>query len=103
MIHVVVRDLAGTDIKAAQAWYTAEDERTGVRFAAEVTRTIDRIEAMPDQFPEIGQGVRRALLHQFPYAVYFVRQADVAYVIAVLHQRRRPGRWRERIELEPPG
>jgi hypothetical protein len=31
-----------------------------------------RIEQNPLHFPEIGSGVRRALLQRFPYAMYFV-------------------------------
>jgi hypothetical protein len=32
---------------------------------------LGRIREMPLQFPEVGQGVRRALLRRFPYGVYF--------------------------------
>ena len=103
MIRVVVRDLAEADITKAKAWYTAEDQRLGSRFAEGVTRTVDRIGALPDQFPEVGKSVRRALLHQFPYAVYFVRREEVAIIIAVLHQRRRPGGWKSRARFEQAG
>ena len=103
MIPVVVRELAAVDIEQATAWYWRKDERLEVRFAEEVSRTIDRIGALPDQFPDVGSGVRRALLHQFPYATYFVRREDVAIVIAVLHQHRRPSAWKRRARLEPAG
>jgi plasmid stabilization system protein ParE len=103
MIPVVVRGLAEVDIEQATAWYRREDERLGVRFAEEVSRTVDRIGSLPDQFPEVGTGVRRALLHQFPYATYFVRRENVAIVIAVLHQHRRPSAWKRRTRLEPAG
>lgn len=96
MIHVIVRPLAEADIERATAWYAREDQRLGTRFAEEVSRTIDRIGVFPDQFPEVGRGVRRALLHQFPYATYFLRRESVASVIAVLHQHRRPGGWKRR-------
>jgi plasmid stabilization system protein ParE len=81
MIPVVVRGLAEVDIEQATAWYRREDERLGVRFAEEVSRTVDRIGSLPDQFPEVGTGVRHALLHQFPYAMYFVRRENVAIVM----------------------
>jgi len=103
MIPVVVRHRAEADVEKARAWYASEDQRPGLRFAQEFSRTVDRIVALPDQFPEVGHGVRRALLHRFPYATYFVRREDMAIVIAVLHQHRRPGSWKPRARLESTG
>ena len=100
MIPVRVRDLSEADIKKARIRYGREDERLGIRFTHELRTLVDRIGALPDQFPEVGKGVRRALLHRFPYAAYFVRRKDVAIVIAVLHQHRRPGSWKPRAKLE---
>jgi toxin ParE1/3/4 len=100
MILVVVRHRAEADVKKARAWYVREDQRLGSRSTQEFTRTVDRIGALPDQFPEVGNGVRRALLHQFPYATYFVRREDVAIIVAVLHQHQRPGGWKPRAKLE---
>ena len=103
MIPVVVRRHAEADIEQARAWYASEDEQLGARFTEEVSRTIERIGTLPDQFPEIGRGVRRALLHRFPYAAYFIRRETVAIVIAVLHQHRRPGTWQRRAKLDAAG
>ena len=103
MIPVRVRDLAEADIERARIRYAREDERLGIRFTQELSTIVDRIGAVPDQFPEVGKSVRRALLHHFPYAAYFVLRKDVAIVVAVLHQRQRPGGWKPRAKLEQAG
>ena len=103
MIPVVVRHRAEADLEKAKARYAREDERLGFRFSQEFSVTVDRIAALPGQFPEVGNGVRRALLHDFPYATYFIRREDVAVVIAVLHQHQRPGGWKPRVKLEETG
>ena len=103
MIPVRVRDLAEADIEKARIRYARDDERLGIRFTQELSTIVDRIGALPDQFPEVGKGVRRALLHRFPYAAYFVRRKDIAIVIAVLHQHQRPGGWKPRAKLEQAG
>jgi toxin ParE2 len=100
MISVTVRHLAEADVEGAQHWYAEKDPKLAMAFARDFTRTVDRIATMPDQFPEVGRQVRRALLHQFPYACYFLRLADHAVVIAVLHQIRKPGGWRDRARRE---
>jgi plasmid stabilization system protein ParE len=68
----------------------------GAEFALELDALFDRIAHNPNQFPEVEEGVSRALLRRFPYAVYFVREERACAIIAVLHQHRRPDSWRTR-------
>jgi plasmid stabilization system protein ParE len=93
----IVRPLAEADLEDAARWY--DDERAGLaeRFLSEVDRTFARIRERPLQFPTVGSDVRRALLHTFPYAVYFRSSDGVVAVLAVLHLRRNPKIWRARV------
>jgi plasmid stabilization system protein ParE len=92
----IVRPLAEADLEDAARWY--EDERTGLseRFLSDVDRTIARIRERPFEFPAVSGDVRRALLHTFPYAVYFRTSDEAVVVLAVLHLRRNPKVWRGR-------
>jgi hypothetical protein len=38
--------------------------------------------------------VRRALLHRFPYSVYYLTEQEIVAVVAVVHQRRYPDTWK---------
>ena len=51
---------------------------------------------MPFQFPAIDGPVCRALLHRFPYGVYFDPTGEEVKVLAVLHLLRHPDTWKER-------
>ena len=92
----IVRPLAEADLEDAAQWY--EDERAGLaeRFFSDVDRTFARIRERPLQFPIVGSDVRRALLHTFPYAVYFRASDEMVVVLGVLHLRRNPKVWRGR-------
>ena len=92
----IVRPLAEADLEDAARWY--EDERAGLseRFLSDVDRTIARIRERPFEFPAVSGNVRRALLHTFPYAVYFRMSDEAVVVLAVLHLRRNPKVWRGR-------
>jgi plasmid stabilization system protein ParE len=92
----IVRPLAEADLEDAARWY--EDERPGLaeRFLSDVDRTFARIGERPFQFPALAGEVRRALLHTFPYAVYFRASDQAVVVLAVLHLRRNPRIWRGR-------
>ena len=92
----IVRPLAEADLGDAARWY--DDERAGLaeRFFSDVDRTFARIRERPLQFPTVAGEVRRALLHTFPYAVYFRVSDQSVVVLAVLHLRRNPKIWRGR-------
>lgn len=95
MIVSLTRE-AAEDVMLAALAYDAEREGLGAKFEMEVGRVLERIEQLPFQFPAVEQGVHRALLKTFPYAVFFVTLEDQVRVFAVLHQHRDPRSWRER-------
>lgn len=50
---------------------------------------------MPGVAPDLG--VRRMLLHKFPYAVVYLTSGEEILVVAFAHCRRNPGYWRDRM------
>ena len=96
MAEAIVRRAAQADVREAALWYESRRPGLGTEFTLQLDALLDRIAEGPLQFPEIGGGVRRALLRRFPYAVYFVVTVR-PIVIAVLHQHRHPSAWTERL------
>jgi plasmid stabilization system protein ParE len=92
----IVRTLAEADIESAARWYEGERAGLGGRFVSDLDRTFTRIRELPLQFPAITNLVRRALLHTFPYAVYFRMSDELVVVLAVLHLNRNPQMWKGR-------
>ena len=87
---------AARDAEAAAQWYNRERTGLGRRFLAEVKRVSKRIREAPLQLPLVDEGVRRALLRTFPYAIFFSTDANVIVVVAIVHLHRRPDSWRDR-------
>ena len=92
----IVRPLAEADLEDAARWYEGERAGLAERFFSDVDRTFARIRERPLQFPSVSGNVHRALLHTFPYAVYFRVLDEIVIVLAVLHLRRNPKLWRGR-------
>jgi plasmid stabilization system protein ParE len=92
----IVRPLAEADLEQAANWYDEEQAGLGSRFLSDVDQVFERIRERPQQFPAVSGDIRRALLHTFPYAVYFRETDETIRVLAVLHLRRRPGLWQVR-------
>lgn len=93
----VIRDMARADVLDAWNWYEAERTGLGATFLSALEQVLDIVKRQPLGYALIGRGVRRAPLPRFPYRVlYRVKESEIE-VFAVVHARRRPGSWRERL------
>lgn len=94
--RLFVRRAAKTDVAAAFEWYEAHRAGLGGLFADEVSRVYSAIDANPQQFPVRLDDIRMALVHRFPYVVYFVILPRHVSILAVLHGHRHPQVWQQR-------
>jgi plasmid stabilization system protein ParE len=69
----------------------------GFRFVAEVYRCLGFVSEHPLAAPE-EKGVRKKLLNHFPYNLLYAIESNLIVVVAVAHQKRRPGYWRSRVK-----
>ena len=87
---------ARADLDTAHDWYHAIRPELARRFDNEIDVVMQAIGERPESFPEVENGVRRALCRTFPYKVYFVLQPGEVRVQAVYHVSRAPGKWQDR-------
>jgi plasmid stabilization system protein ParE len=67
-------------------------------FLHEVDRAIDVVGGAPHRCPAYLRGTRRYVFKTFPYSLIYIIEADIVNVVAVAHDKRRPGYWRKRIK-----
>ena len=92
---------ARAEIRAARKWYDERSPLTATAFAHAVDNAISRIVEAPDQCPFRYGRTRQFVLQRFPFNLfYFVIDSEIV-VVAVAHQKRRPGYWAARVS--PPG
>jgi len=84
---------ADRDIEAAFDWYEHERSGLGLEFLHELRATYGRIAAGPLKYQNLRNGIRRALLRRFPYAIYFALEAEVVVILTVLHASEDPAKW----------
>ncbi len=80
----------------ARKWYAARSQEAADRFMAELDRVIAMIAENPTRWPEYRRGARRLRLRRFPYAALYRVEPEVVLVVAIAHQRRKPGYWASR-------
>jgi toxin ParE1/3/4 len=93
---VVRHPLADAEAEEAFNYYAADSYDVARRFLFELRQSTDRIRRDPRLYPLTLAGARRALLHDFPYAVIFRETSDKIQIVAIAHGKRRPGYWRKR-------
>lgn len=88
---------AQQEIDEATRYYAAISPHLGQAFAQELRRLMRLVATMPTAWPSCGEGLRKCLMSRFPYLVIYAPLADELLVLAVGHQYRMPGYWRDRI------
>ncbi len=68
----------------------------GEDFLTELETAYQAISELPDTWPKFQLGFRRFLLSKFPFSVIYKLHNKTIYVVAVMHNSRKPGYWSER-------
>lgn len=94
---VSVHSSAADELRETARFYSEQaDQALGLAFIAEFERALNFLTHNPE-LGSIWRGTaRRIPLRRFPYnLVYQIKQEELR-VIALAHQRRRPGYWQNR-------
>jgi len=87
---------AEDEFAEAVQFYERAEIGLGAAFTLEVERTVDRICAFPESGAKFSASTRGKIAANFPFwVIYRVDSAEVT-IIAIAHQRRKPGYWRKR-------
>ena len=96
MTKLLLRPAAAADIEEAYRWYERQRVGLGEEFLTTVDAALRDIVEHPATYAVIHRETRRALLHRFPYAIFYRLYDETVIVIACMHGRRDPKRWRGR-------
>jgi plasmid stabilization system protein ParE len=95
---------AETEYRLAGHYYEQVRDRLGIEFFDAVDATIGRICDRPAAGSRVrgvtaDLGVRRRAVTRFPYHVVYIEMASDIRIVAIAHDRRKPGYWSERLPL----
>jgi plasmid stabilization system protein ParE len=65
-------------------------------FAHAVDNAVGRIADAPKSYPLADHGTRKFVLQRFPFNIFYRSDAMEILIVAVAHQKRRPGYWSDR-------
>ena len=92
-MNVEFHPAALQEVENAQGWYEERSLLSASAFLRELSIAVQRIREAPHRYPAAQGGTRRILLNRFPFTVYYRVQTNTLNIVAVAHQKRRPGYW----------
>jgi hypothetical protein len=95
--------VARQELTASARRYEGERSGLGSEFLDAIDEAMTRVARLgPDCRPAFGVppelGVMRVRAKRFPFAVVFIELPRIIRVIAIMHERRRPGYWQDRLK-----
>jgi toxin ParE1/3/4 len=85
------------EVKASYEWYEEQALGLGEDFLSELESAYEAIVELPDTWPRLRREYRRFLLGKFPFSVIYRSKNESIYIVAIMHNHRRPGYWRSRL------
>ncbi len=96
-MDLILRPAAAADVEEACSWYEQQRSGPGEEFLAVLDAGLREIVAHPLRQAIVFRDARRLLLERFPYAIFYRVYPNAVVVVACMHGRRDPLRWRGRV------
>ena len=93
---LVFRPIVRNELDEAYRWYETQKPGLGDEFLDCIDEMLNRLSTMPEAYPAVYRDVRRAVVKQFPYAIYYRTVSSRVIVTAIFHSRRNPKSWQRR-------
>jgi len=87
---LIVTPQAEADILDGFQSYEEKQPGLGARFLDEIEQSLNRIAPDPYLYQEVEPDIRRAVVHTFPYLLFYTFDAGAVHVLAVIHGAQDP-------------
>jgi plasmid stabilization system protein ParE len=89
---------ADAELAEARVWYRQQRAGLDKELMQRIDETLQRISDAPRRFPHVYRRLRRAIVRQFPFAIFYEVTKDEILVFAVFHSRRDPKQLTSRVK-----
>lgn len=96
-MRVSLHPEARAELRDVRRWYYERSPLSAIAFAHAVDNAVSRILEAPNSFPSGDHGTRKFVLQRFPFNIFYRPDEAKIVIVAVAHQKRRPGYWSGRV------
>jgi toxin ParE1/3/4 len=95
---VLLLEPAENEFIDAIDYYNQQSPGLGYEFAVEINKAIERIVKYPESWTNLSERSRKCRCNRFPYNVIYFLHNDTIIIIAIMHTKRKPDNWIERLK-----
>jgi plasmid stabilization system protein ParE len=90
---------AEEELNYSAFYYNKQAPGLGFDFLKEIKQSLQEIKRAPERWSEHENQIRKFNTKRFPFSLYYIYEKveDKVIIIAVAHQKRKPGYWKTRI------
>ncbi len=88
---------AEKEMLESSKYYESQQKDLGKRFLEQFQSSVKHIQINPEIYQKIDGNIRRCQTKIFPFGIIFREQSEQIEIIAVMHLKRKPEYWKERI------
>ena len=90
------RKEAERELSESASWYESQNPGLGQRFLDQIQIALAGIAERPLLYSQLRPNIRRCSLRRFPFGILYKIEGEMVVVVAVIHGKRNPGRWKNR-------
>ena len=94
---ITLRKEAEYDIEEAYQWYESKRKGLGEELLTCIDDVFLKVSTNSQIYPKVNKNIRRTFIKKFPFCVYYVENEKSLIVFAVMHARKNPTNWKNRI------
>ena len=96
MLSIDYNRSAKKELFDSSLYYSEQAPGLGERFLKEVENCLREIAHSPQRYPKYFKDIRRCVMSQFPYGIYYRIEGTIIRILAVAHSSRHPNYWKHR-------
>ena len=96
MRKIIILPYAESDIRNSIYHYSDKEIGLEKKYIVVLNQAFQLIEANPFSFPVIWKSIRKFVVRDFPFNVYYIIENETIFIIAVFHNKRNPKVWKSR-------
>jgi plasmid stabilization system protein ParE len=96
-MKLTIHPMAWAEFREAARYLRLRKRGLAQSLRAEVKKGLQQILASPQTYPILVGSIRRCLIKRFPYGIIYRGEADEIFVLAIMHLKRQPDYWKDRL------
>ena len=98
MKKIIILPFAEQDIRDSIDYYIEKEVELDKQFLKVINQAFQLILDNPLSFPLVKNNIRKFVIKDFPFNVFYITDKEIIYILAVFHMKRDPKKWKKRIK-----